>query len=70
MERGLPQGSPIWPILFLVFVDPLHGIEEKGVIINNINITTLDFAHDLAMIIESNIDMQKNMDMILEYIFF
>jgi len=70
IERGVPQGSPISPILFDLFLNPLLiEIEDNklGVNIGNKNIGILAFADDMAIISDENEKEQKMMDIISEY---
>ena len=46
VEVGTPQGSPISPLLFLIYVAPLHSAIPKGVMISYIDDFSLTVASD------------------------
>ena len=46
---GIPQGSPVSPIMFLIFIQHVIGaLEHRN------EIVTLSYADDLAMVTESS----------------
>jgi hypothetical protein len=49
VNDGIPQGSPVLPIMFLIFIQHVIGaLEHRNEII------TLSYANDLAMVTESS----------------
>lgn len=69
--RGLPQGGTISPILWSIFYNPLLiqlDQETRGYKIKNESITASAFADDLHPMSETAEDLQKQLNIISEYL--
>jgi hypothetical protein len=69
-KQGLPQGSPISPILWNLFLDPLlHWINEDrdGYNLEGYMVNILAYADDIALIATNNKDMQHIVDKLQEF---
>src|SRR6201999_103219 len=72
LGRGIPQRSPISPILFDLFLEPLlNWINNNalGFKLNTIDISVLAFADDMCLLSNTNSNLQINIDKTQEFCF-
>jgi Reverse transcriptase (RNA-dependent DNA polymerase) len=70
ITRGVRQGCPLSPTLFILFLDPLMNVLEscqKGYTINKKNIPGSAFADDMVLTSSSNRNMQELFDITTQY---
>jgi hypothetical protein len=68
--RGLPQGSPISPILFDLFLDPLLQLIEEnqlGIQIEEENYNVLAYADDMALVADRFENIQTMLTLVSEF---
>ena len=73
IPRGVPPASPLSPLLFTLFLDPLlHCLDRraKGIQLGSISVNHLDYADPRARVTPNNEDMQPKVDSIMQYTFY
>ena len=65
---GVPQGDPISPILFNLFIHDLpSSLSHNGVDFHGINVKYIQYADDLCVLGDSEKDLQRGLNDLLEY---
>ena len=73
INRGVKQGCPMSPLIFLIIINPLlWWIEERctGYNISNLDIKLLAFCDDLILISQNPHDLQRMINFISKYNYF
>jgi len=71
--RGVPQGSPISSILFVIFLEPLlQWINDRavGFQMKTSNISSLAFVDDMCLLSNTVDNLQQNIDKVQEFCFY
>jgi hypothetical protein len=68
-EKGTPQGDPLSPLLFSLFLAdlPLHLMEHGIAVTPTISINFLQYADDLVVLSENPTDLQHNLNVLFLY---
>jgi len=65
---GVPQGDPISPILFNLFISDLpSALTHRGVYLHNLRVHYIQYADDLCVIGDSKEDLQNGLDDLQRY---
>ena len=65
---GVPQGDPIFPILFNLFISDLPShLGHTGITLNNLRVPYIQYADDLCILGETPEDLQRGLDGLANY---